>query len=34
MLGHLGDALVHGQVVVAGGDDQVGPLDDAVAVDR
>jgi hypothetical protein len=29
----LGDASVHGQVVVAGGDDQVGPLDDAVTVD-
>ena len=25
MLGHLQDAAVHGEVVVAGGDDQVGP---------
>ena len=33
MLGDLQDAAVHRQVVVPGGDDQVGPADQALLVD-
>ena len=33
LLRHLEDAAVHRQVVVPGGDDQVGPGDQAVVVD-
>ena len=33
VLCRLQDALVHGQIVVAGGNNQVGPLDQAVVID-
>ena len=32
-LGHLQDAPVHRQIIVAGGDDQIGPGHEAVLVD-
>ena len=34
MLGNLLDGAVHGQVVLAGGDDQVGLLQHAIFVDH